>query len=120
VHIATSQEVGATPIRFCIPDPGILKSGSVRPQSVSLERSRLTIRMEISAIIVTDKSAMLPNYALTGDSMIATTADLSDAYPQAHIADSIFRDFGGVPMFYGPVTTLKVFADNAIVRILLE
>jgi regulator of ribonuclease activity A len=52
--------------------------------------------------------------------MTIATADLSDAHPQARVADPIFRDFGGVPIFYGRVTTAKLFEDNAIVRTSLE
>jgi regulator of ribonuclease activity A len=52
--------------------------------------------------------------------MKAPTADLSDANPQVQIAEPLFRDFGGKTMFHGPVATLKVFEDNALVRTLLE
>jgi regulator of ribonuclease activity A len=52
--------------------------------------------------------------------MKTPTADLSDADPQAQIADPLFRDFGLLTMFHGPVATLKVFEDNALVRTLLE
>ena len=48
------------------------------------------------------------------------TADLSDAHPKAQVAESLFRDFGGVKSFYGPVVTAKVFEDNVIVRELLQ
>jgi regulator of ribonuclease activity A len=52
--------------------------------------------------------------------MKATTADLSDANPLVQIAQPVFRDFGLVKMFHGPVVTVKVFEDNALVRTLLE
>jgi len=52
--------------------------------------------------------------------MKPTTADLSDAHPRAQIAEPLFRDFGGVAAFHGPVVTVKVFEDNALVRTLLE
>ena len=48
------------------------------------------------------------------------TADLSDAHPEAEIAEPLFADFGGVDRFHGPVVTLKVFEDNALVRAALE
>ena len=51
---------------------------------------------------------------------MTTTADLCDANAQAQIAEPLFRDFGGVNKFHGPVATLKVFEDNALVRALLE
>jgi regulator of ribonuclease activity A len=51
--------------------------------------------------------------------MTATT-DLSDAHPEAQIADPIFTDYGGSRAFAGPVVTLKVFEDNALVRSALE
>jgi regulator of ribonuclease activity A len=50
----------------------------------------------------------------------ATTADLSDANPQAQISEPLFRDFGASIAFQGPVVTIKVFEDNALVRALLE
>ncbi len=45
------------------------------------------------------------------------TTDLSDAHADivGH-ADPIFLDYGGRPAFHGPVTTLKVFEDNVLVR----
>jgi regulator of ribonuclease activity A len=52
--------------------------------------------------------------------MKKTTADLSDSNPRARIAESLFRDFGALAMFEGPVTTAKVFEDNALVRTILE
>jgi regulator of ribonuclease activity A len=52
--------------------------------------------------------------------MKKTTADLSDSHPMAQIAEPMFRDFGAVPNFAGPVVTVKVFEDNALVRSLLE
>ena len=47
------------------------------------------------------------------------TADLSDAHPQAQVADPVFRDFGAVTVFHGSVVTLKVYEDNGIVRAVL-
>jgi len=52
--------------------------------------------------------------------MSTATTDLSDAHPEAQVADPIFADFGGLLMFYGPIATLKVFEDNALVRAVLE
>jgi regulator of ribonuclease activity A len=48
------------------------------------------------------------------------TADLSDAHPEAQICAPVFRDFGGCTAFHGPIATLKVFEDNALVRAMLE
>jgi len=48
------------------------------------------------------------------------TADLSDAHPDAQVAEPLFADFGGVERFHGPVVTLKVFEDNVLVRAVLE
>lgn len=48
------------------------------------------------------------------------TTDLSDAQPDAQVCDPIFRDFGGNKAFHGPIATLKVFEDNALVRTALE
>jgi regulator of ribonuclease activity A len=48
------------------------------------------------------------------------TTDLSDAHPDVQVCDPLFHDFGGTRRFYGPVVTLKVFEDNALVRATLE
>lgn len=53
--------------------------------------------------------------------MSLATTDLSDAHPSAvQAADPIFRDYGGRRAFHGPMTTLKLFEDNALVRRALE
>ncbi|MFT4046856.1 MAG: ribonuclease E activity regulator RraA [Solimonas sp.] len=52
--------------------------------------------------------------------MSFATTDLSDAHPDAQVADPIFGDFGGKAQFHGQVVTLKVFEDNSLVRALLE
>ena len=49
------------------------------------------------------------------------TTDLCDAHPaKVQVAAPLFRDFGGRAAFTGPITTLKVFEDNALVRSALE
>jgi regulator of ribonuclease activity A len=55
----------------------------------------------------------------TSPSTPATT-DLSDAHPEAQVCDPVFRDFGKRAAFFGPIATLKVFEDNALVRSTLE
>lgn len=52
--------------------------------------------------------------------MTYATTDLSDAHPEAQVAEPIFGDFGGQIAFHGPIKTLKVFEDNALVRATLE
>lgn len=52
--------------------------------------------------------------------MALSTTDLSDTHPEAQVADPVFTDYGGLTAFHGPVTTLKVFEDNALVRTKLE
>jgi regulator of ribonuclease activity A len=52
--------------------------------------------------------------------MSYATTDLSDAHPDAPVCAPIFRDFGGHIAFHGPIKTLKVFEDNALVRSTLE
>jgi regulator of ribonuclease activity A len=52
--------------------------------------------------------------------MTYATTDLSDAHPEAQTCDPVFRDFGGRGAFHGPIKTLKVFEDNALVRATLE
>lgn len=50
-----------------------------------------------------------------------TTADLCDAFPQVvQLVEPLFREYGGLEKFAGPVETLKVFEDNALVRQALE
>ena len=50
-----------------------------------------------------------------------TTADLCDAFPRlVQSAEPLFRDYGGVDRFAGPIETLKVHEDNALVRQALE
>lgn len=53
--------------------------------------------------------------------MSYATTDLTDAHPEAfQVAEPIFRDFGGRLAFHGPMVTLKLFEDNALVRSTLE
>jgi regulator of ribonuclease activity A len=50
-----------------------------------------------------------------------TTADLCDAYPEVvQVAEPVFREYGGLAKFAGPIETLRVFEDNTLVRQLLE
>lgn len=51
--------------------------------------------------------------------MFATT-DLCDAHADLQVCAPIFHDYGGASAFHGPVATLKVFEDNALVRSTLE
>jgi regulator of ribonuclease activity A len=48
------------------------------------------------------------------------TTDLCDAHPDLQVCAPVFRDFGGAAAFHGPIATLKVFEDNALVRSTLE
>lgn len=49
------------------------------------------------------------------------TTDLWDAHPNSfRLVDPVFRHFGGARSFHGPITTLSVFEDNALVRSALE
>lgn len=52
--------------------------------------------------------------------MSTATTDLSDAHPEAQTCDPVFGDYGGRTAFHGPIKTLKVFEDNALVRATLE
>ena len=52
--------------------------------------------------------------------MTHATTDLSDAHPEAQVCDPIFRIYGGQTRFAGPLTTLKVFEDNSLVRDAVE
>jgi regulator of ribonuclease activity A len=49
------------------------------------------------------------------------TPDLCDEFgAEVRVADPVFRDFGGVERFAGPIATLRVFEDNALIRQALE
>lgn len=48
------------------------------------------------------------------------TTDLCDAHPELQVCAPLFRDFGDRTAFHGPIATLKVFEDNALVRTTLE
>lgn len=52
--------------------------------------------------------------------MSYATTDLSDAHPELQVCEPLFGDFGGVDKFHGPIRTLKIFEDNALVRSTLE
>src|SRR3712207_9355676 len=54
------------------------------------------------------------------DAPAHATTDLSDDHPDALVCDPVFQAFGGRPAFSGPVTTLKVFEDNVLVRAAVE
>ena len=50
-----------------------------------------------------------------------TTADLSDAHAGSVMAaEPVFRDFGGLAKFWGPIETVRVFEDNVLVQQALE
>lgn len=53
--------------------------------------------------------------------MSIKTADLCDQFEEAlQIADPVLRNFGGRRAFHGPISTVKVFEDNSLVREALE
>ena len=52
--------------------------------------------------------------------MTFTTTDLSDAHPEAQICDPVFLSLGGSRSFSGPITTVKVFEDNTLVREIVQ
>lgn len=53
--------------------------------------------------------------------MDIVTADLYDQYgEQLRVAAPLFGDFGGRDAFGGPLSTVKVFEDNSLVRAALE
>lgn len=50
-----------------------------------------------------------------------TTPDLCDAFPQSiRLVEPLFREYGRVERFAGPIETLKVFEDNTLLRQALE
>lgn len=52
--------------------------------------------------------------------MSLSTTDVSDEHPEAQVCDPVFRSFGGRTAFSGPITTLKVFEDNSMVREIVQ
>lgn len=49
------------------------------------------------------------------------TADLCDEYVgDVRVAEPIFRAFGRISAFFGPIHTIKTFEDNSLVRAALE
>jgi len=53
--------------------------------------------------------------------MSFSTADLCDAFGAAvHVAAPLFREFGAAALFHGPMATVRVRDDNALVREMLE
>lgn len=48
------------------------------------------------------------------------TADLMDDFPEALVLPPVFRHFGGVTSFHGPVVTVDCAEDNSKVKFLLE
>ncbi len=53
--------------------------------------------------------------------MTYATTDLCDDHSDnLQVADPIFQDFGTTTRFHGPITTLKLFEDNSLVRDTLE
>jgi regulator of ribonuclease activity A len=49
------------------------------------------------------------------------TTDLCDEFgAEVRVAEPLFRDWGGALSFAGPIETLRVFEDNALVRAALE
>ncbi len=53
--------------------------------------------------------------------MIFKTADLYDEYgDDLNVALPVFRDYGRKKIFYGPISTVKAFEDNSLVRTALE
>ena len=49
--------------------------------------------------------------------MIRSICDLSDDHPAlARAVDPVFRDFGGIRVFHGPITTLRCHEDNMLLR----
>jgi regulator of ribonuclease activity A len=48
------------------------------------------------------------------------TTDLCDAHPEIQVCDPVFQTFGGAPAFSGPITTLKVYEDNTLIKRAVE
>ena len=49
-----------------------------------------------------------------------STTDLCDAHPEIGVLAPLFRDFGGLVSFGGPIETVRVVDDNVLIREALE
>jgi regulator of ribonuclease activity A len=47
---------------------------------------------------------------------IPATTDLCDEHPEIQVCEPLFQAYGGRVAFSGPIATLKVFEDSAMVR----
>lgn len=48
------------------------------------------------------------------------TTDLCDAHPDIQVCDPDFQSFGGEVRFSGPITTVKLFEDNTLIKRAVE
>jgi regulator of ribonuclease activity A len=48
------------------------------------------------------------------------TTDRCDAHPEAQVCEPVFTAFGGRRAFRGPITTVKVFEDNTLIKQAVE
>ena len=51
---------------------------------------------------------------------VPATTDLCDAHPEVQVCDPVFRTYGGRSSFSGPITTVKVFEDNTLIKQAVE
>ncbi len=54
------------------------------------------------------------------DVRVPATTDLCDEHPEAQVCEPVFQSFGGRNAFCGPITTLKVFEDNTLIKQAVE
>ena len=54
------------------------------------------------------------------DAQTPATTDLCDEHPEAQVCEPVFQSFGGRAAFCGPITTLKVFEDNTLIKQAVE
>jgi regulator of ribonuclease activity A len=48
------------------------------------------------------------------------TTDLCDAHPEIQVCEPVFQIFGGNVAFSGPITTVKLFEDNTLIKQAVE
>lgn len=51
---------------------------------------------------------------------VLATTDLCDAHPEIQVCDPVFHSYGGRSSFSGPITTVKVFEDNTLIKQAVE
>ena len=47
---------------------------------------------------------------------MTSTADILDAHPDAQVCELVLHQFGGVASFVGPISTVRCYEDNVVLK----